>query len=141
MRVVILFLFFVSLSSALFSQDGFTITVKVIGMESNDGKVFFALFDRQEDFLKDDKIIKAAKVKPENGVATARLTNITKGEYAVSVFYDKNNNGKMDTNFLGIPKEPYGFSNNSKGFMGPPKFENSKFLVSGDTEISITINE
>jgi len=134
-------LFFLSCSHHFFAQDGFTLTVKVSGMESTNGKVFFALFDRKEDFLKNDKIIKTAKVKPENGIATAQLTNVKRGEYAVSVFYDKNNNGKMDTNFLGIPKEPYGFSNNFKGFMGPPKFENSKFIVSGDTVISIRINE
>lgn len=141
MRFLVPFLFLLSFSSQFFAQDGFTLTVKVTGMESTNGKVFFALFDRKEDFLKNNKIINAAKVKPENGMATAILTNVKEGEYAVSVFYDENNNGKMDTNFLGIPKEPYGFSNNSKGFMGPPKFENSKFLVSGDTSISIRINE
>ena len=91
MRFLVLFLFLLSFSSQFFAQDGYTLTVKVTGMESTNGKVFFALFDRKDDFLKNDKIIKAAKLNPENRIATAILTNVKEGEYAVSVFYDKNN--------------------------------------------------
>ena len=59
--------------------------------------------------------------------------------YKRQAFHDVNENGKMDTNFIGIPKEPIGISNNAKGFMGPPKFNNAKFLLNKNTVISIDI--
>ena len=47
--------------------------------------------------------------------------------YAVSVYLEENNNKKLDTNFLGIPKEPVGGSNNPKSRMGTPHFDDSVF--------------
>ncbi|MDR1437149.1 MAG: DUF2141 domain-containing protein, partial [Candidatus Symbiothrix sp.] len=59
--------------------------------------------------------------------------------YAVSIFHDENDNGKLDTGVFGIPKERTGNSNNARGSYGPPKFDDCKFTVSGDTEIYITL--
>ena len=71
---------------------------------------------------------------------TCRYTfkNIPKGVYAISLFHDENDNGTMDTNFVGIPKEAYGCSNNAKGFMGPPKWQDAKFEIN-DQVITQTI--
>ncbi|MEN8835700.1 MAG: DUF2141 domain-containing protein [Polaribacter sp.] len=55
------------------------------------------------------------------------------------MFYDENNNGKMDTKLFGVPKEPYGFSNNAKGFMGPPSFEEAKFTLASNKKIKILL--
>jgi uncharacterized protein (DUF2141 family) len=52
---------------------------------------------------------------------------VAPGTYAVSVLHDVNSNGDLDTNFLGIPKEPLGFSNGAKPKMGPPSFDAAKF--------------
>ena len=67
------------------------------------------------------------------------VKNVPDGTYAVSFVHDKNSNGKMDKNFMGIPKEDYGCSNNAKGFMGPPKWEDAKFELKG-ADKSITIS-
>ena len=61
------------------------------------------------------------------------------GEYAIAIFVDANGNGKMDKNFLGIPKEQYGFSNNVMGRMAAPSFEQAKFEVTGPTTQNITL--
>ena len=66
--------------------------------------------------------------------------NLPKGVYAISSFHDINDNKKMDTNFIGIPKEPIGMSNNAKGFMGPPKYKDSKFNLETNKTISIKVN-
>jgi uncharacterized protein (DUF2141 family) len=50
-----------------------------------------------------------------------------------------NDNGKLDKNFIGIPKEPYGFSNDKAGSFGPPDFEDILVEVNEDTTISIKI--
>ena len=61
------------------------------------------------------------------------------GEYAIAIFVDANRNGKMDKNFLGIPKEQYGFSNNVMGRMAAPSFEQAKFEVTGPTTQNIKL--
>jgi uncharacterized protein (DUF2141 family) len=75
-----------------------------------------------------------------NGHATCQFENIPSGTYAVSVFHDENSNGKLDTNFLGIPREGVGASNNAKGHLGPPKFSAAAFHHSGSrTALKITV--
>ena len=61
------------------------------------------------------------------------------GEYAVTLFVDFNGNKKLDKNFLGIPKEQYGFSNNVMGKMSPPTFNQAKFAISGPTTQNIKL--
>lgn len=64
---------------------------------------------------------------------------LPEGVYAIKLFLDLNGNQKVDTNFLGIPKEPFGFSNNAKARLGPPSFEAAAFPVKGPTEISVEL--
>jgi uncharacterized protein (DUF2141 family) len=78
-------------------------------------------------------------VKIVQGVAVFTFKGVAPGTYAVAVYHDENGNGKIDSNFMGIPKEKTGASNNAKGKMGPPKFQEAKFVVSGDLAISITM--
>ncbi|MGJ7582834.1 DUF2141 domain-containing protein [Variovorax sp. RHLX14] len=57
------------------------------------------------------------------------------GRYAVKSFADENGNGKLDTNLVGLPTERYGFSNDAKGRMGPPSFEQASFMLEADNSI------
>lgn len=66
--------------------------------------------------------------------------SLPSGKYAVSCFHDADNNAKLTTNFLGIPQERYGFSNNVRGKFGPPDLEDQLFQVNDDMNISITLN-
>lgn len=79
---------------------------------------------------------KAGEVGPKNFEINVMLPH---GEYAIAIFVDANGNGKMDKNFLGIPKEQYGFSNNVMGRMAAPSFEQAKFEVTGPTIQNITL--
>ena len=54
------------------------------------------------------------------------------GEYAVAIVHDENGNGRLDTSWLGIPKEGLGTSNNARGRLGPPKYRDAKFSVGAD---------
>ncbi|WP_299107005.1 DUF2141 domain-containing protein [uncultured Tenacibaculum sp.] len=120
------------------AQETFTITAKFSGMESDKGDLYVALYNKEGEFLK--KTFKGSIVKVNNKTAEAVFENIPKGEYAISCFHDENDNKKMDTRIFGIPKEPIGMSNDAKGFMGPPKYKDAKFLVDKDTEVSINVN-
>ena len=73
--------------------------------------------------------------------AVCEFPGLNTGTYAISVFHDENSNGKLDTNFMGIPREGVGASNNAKGHFGPPKFDAAAFQYSvGRIDLKITIN-
>jgi len=118
------------------------IHVDINGLRSDRGQVLCALFSSAADFPKKaDKALAHAKSTILDGHATCEFNNIPSGTYAVSVFHDENSNGKLDTNFLGIPREGVGASNNAKGHFGPPKFGAAAFRHSGkSTALEISIN-
>lgn len=93
------------------------------------------VYNNENDFLKKEFKGKVIPINNNEAVATFKL--LPKGTYAVSYIHDKNNNGKLDKNLLGIPKESYGFSMNIKGFMGPPKYNEVAFEVSDNKTINI----
>lgn len=109
--------------------------LEVSHIRSAKGQMMVAVYDSKATFL-GDKVVKSAIVPVTRaGQMTIRIPDLPLGVYAVSVFHDVNGNGKLDTNFLGIPKEPYGFSNNAKGHFGPPQYDKAKFeyRVQGQT--------
>lgn len=118
-------------------EDNFDIKVEVKNVKNDKGKMFFALYDNEEDFLK--KEIKGEIKEIKNNTCLITFKNVPPGTYAVSVFHDENDNGKMDVNGLGIPIEDFGCSNDAKGFMGPPKWKNAKFELS-DKSKSLIVN-
>lgn len=118
-------------------EETFDITVNISGLNSDKGNVMIALYQGSDNFLK--KSVKGVISQISDKKSTYILKNIPKGEYAISFFHDENNNRKMDSNFLGIPKEDYGCSNNAKGFMGPPKYEDAKFQLATNKVIDIKI--
>lgn len=67
------------------------------------------------------------------------VINVPEGIYAIALFIDANKNMKIDKNFLGIPKEQYGFSNNAMGTLSGPSFEQAKFQVKGNSTQNIKL--
>lgn len=118
-------------------EETFTLTVNISGLNSNDGNLLIGIYNKKESFLK--KPIKSTIIKIENKKALVLFRNLPKGIYAVSFVHDENDNKKMDTNFIGIPKEDYGCSNNATGFMGPPKYKDAKFVLEEDKRIEINL--
>ena len=121
-------------------EETFDLTVEITGMSTDKGKVFLALFNSEENFLKSSKENKGTNAIVKNKKAIAHFKGLKKGDYAISLFHDENDNNKMDTKIFGIPKEPYGFSNNATGFMGPPKFKNAKFTLNSNKTITIKVD-
>ncbi|WP_418639375.1 DUF2141 domain-containing protein [Winogradskyella sp.] len=125
------------LSYQLQAQDNYSVTVTVTNANNDKGKMFVALYNSENGFL--ETSYKGAMSKIEDKTCTVTFEGMPKGTYAVSVFHDENDNGKLDTNFLGIPKEDYGCSNNATGFMGPPKWADAKFELKNDKTLSIKL--
>lgn len=113
----------------------YALKVTITNLSSNEGTILFGVYKNKATFLK--KTFKSDVLKIENNTATVVVKNLPEGEYAVSYVHDENDNKKMDTNFIGIPSEDYGCSNNATGFMGPPKYEDAKFLLKENKTITI----
>jgi len=128
---------FFLMSLCLSAQNKFTLEISFVGFKSDKGNVYVGLHNTEESFLKDR--FKETVGKIVDNKAKIVFKDLPKGDYTVSAFHDENNNHKLDTNFIGIPKEPYGISNNAKGFMGPPKYKDARFLVDENKIIQITI--
>jgi len=118
--------------------SAFTLRVECEGAKAGTGQAMFSLYSSEETFLKESSRSLVADIDSE-GRAVFAIEDLEAGVYAVSVLHDVNGNGKVDTNFLGIPKEPLGMSNNAKGRFGPPKWKDSKFEFTGDLTIKIRI--
>lgn len=71
---------------------------------------------------------------------TRTLTDLEDGEYALSVYQDLNGDSKLNTNWLGIPREPAGVSQNPKIRMGPPSFDESKFVLKSAINLEIKLH-
>lgn len=118
-------------------EETFNLTVNISGLSSDKGTLLVGVYNKKEDFL--NKQFKSEISKIEDKKSIIIFKNLPKGEYAVSFVHDENDNKKMDTNFMGIPKEDYGCSNNATGFMGPPKYEDAKFMLEENKSITIGI--
>ncbi|SDX32209.1 hypothetical protein SAMN05444411_104206 [Lutibacter oricola] len=109
--------------------EGQTIKVTVTNALSDKGTINFGLHSNKT-FMKAEAI-KAKSSKVVNGISTVIFENVPAGEYAIICFHDENENGRMDFEVNGMPKENYGTSNNPMSF-GPPQFEPSKFEVKNE---------
>lgn len=118
----------------LLSEQQKTITATVVNISNNEGKVSFALYNK-ETFMKTPLQAKNAKVV--NGRSTVVFENLESGTYAILCFHDRNNNGKMDFRDNGMPMEDYGVSNNVMS-SAPPSYQDAKFDL-GDKDLSLEI--
>ncbi|MCS7019265.1 MAG: DUF2141 domain-containing protein [Cytophagales bacterium] len=117
------------LPTSLAAQSG-KIIIEVNELRNTSGKVLAALYKDEKAFMKDEKQAVATAQGIISGDRTARITfQVPYGEYAFALLHDENNNGKMDTNLLGIPKEGYAASNNAKNAMGAPRYVDAKFTL------------
>lgn len=103
------------------------LTVIITGLENENGKVMVALNQSQAEYEADSEPGIGVKVQITNHEAVWTFKNIIFGTYAIKVFHDEDDDDEFDTNFLGIPTEDYGFSNNASGQFGPPSWDDAKF--------------
>ena len=130
-------LFYVSNSYSQSKKTDFTLNMKVSKFKTIKGVLRVCVTNKKDDFLKSCAFSKIVAVEDET--ISLKIENIKKGNYAVSVYHDENNNGILETGgVFGIPLEPYGFSNNpTMTFV--PSFKRSLFKMTSDTNISIKL--
>ena len=138
MKSILFTISFLFLILSGFSQSG-TLKVIIPDIKSNKGNIKVALYNKagEKGFLKNlESSFRKKEVQIKNNSAIAVFKNIPYGTYAVSLFQDENNNGILDRAPVGFPTEPYGISGNKKT-IGPPKFEDGKFLFNSKNKTVI----
>ncbi|MCW8987109.1 MAG: DUF2141 domain-containing protein [Gammaproteobacteria bacterium] len=130
-------------TSFVFANDikTFSLTVKVEGLRNSEGRVQFALYNKN-DTIPDEEYKKYYKIKTvniTNGSSYTVFEGLSEGRYAVNVLHDENMNGKIDKGFI-LPVEGIGFTNfTSIGLMNQPDFIKASFNVIADKKIIVTI--
>jgi uncharacterized protein (DUF2141 family) len=133
------FLFLLSFLFAPLPTSKVSLTVNVSGFSDNVGKSYIALY-RPKDVWPEINKQFIGKVVAINGkTSTVKFDNLECGTYAVAVFHDRNNNGKLDKNMLGIPVERYGFSNNARETFSAPSFGSASVELQKDRAIAIFV--
>jgi uncharacterized protein (DUF2141 family) len=115
------------------------VTIVVSALASTNSVVKLNFYNAPEKFLKDGQMAIRMLVRPDGRSTLSIPVELTPGEWAVAISQDINNNDKLDKNFLGIPTEPFAFSNNVKPRLAAPNFQQCKFTVVGPGQVvSIT---
>jgi uncharacterized protein (DUF2141 family) len=125
--IAVLYLTLACLPSSLCAQH--TLTIEINDLKNNAGQVLLE-FDNENG-----EKISGEIQKPANNKCVIVIKNLKPGKYAFKYFHDENKNEKLDTNWLGIPKEAFGFSNNANGVFGPPSLEKTIFELKGNTSM------
>lgn len=113
--------------------------LSVSNIDPAEGELYIAVYDNEKAFLNADEAVLVEKIAVQAATESLTLPALAEGEYAISIFHDLNGNARLDLNAMGIPQEPYGFSNNAMGRFGPPKFKQAKFKLEGDMKIEVKL--
>jgi uncharacterized protein (DUF2141 family) len=116
-----------------------TLEVEVHDVTSSEGDILIALYREEETFLKFEHVFRTKGAPASEGMTRVVISDLPLGQYALAIFHDENGNEKLDTNFIGIPKEPLGFSNAKLKTFGPPGFKECLVELQEDTTIKIAL--
>ena len=115
------------------------LTIEISGITPDRGKVYVAVYDAPDTFPISGSQRVGQIVAPDDRHLTLHFKDLPPGRYAAVAFQDFNGNGKLDKNFLGIPKEPYGFSNNARGSAGAPSFSEASVTLDPNGTTTIVL--
>lgn len=119
------------------NKQEYKLRLIIEGIDSKTGTLLVGFCDSPKKFMKSYSY--GVQYPVTSSTMEIDVNVLPLGEYAISVHHDENNNGKLDTGLFGIPKEKYGFSNNAKGFMGPPSFKECVINFTKDTTLTIVL--
>lgn len=125
-----------------FSTFAASLIVEIHGIKSAKGDIIVNVYNSKKTWMEEDKkdILKQHIVALDDSLTKGVLTTtieLPEGEYGLHIYQDWDQNQEMDSNWIGIPKEPVATSNNAKGSMGPPSYKDAKFMLpaEGTTQV------
>lgn len=142
MKNLICIFFFLLLSNLNnYSIQNYSLEIEIPNIKEN-GNIYIAIYDSAKDFNSgstSQEIMAYNIIEPvSKGIYTKKIL-LEKGNYAIKVLVDLNENGDIDFNFLGFPKEQYGFSNNVIGLFSEPKFDKALIEINNNKKTVILL--
>ena len=134
----IIFLY-IALFTGFFSNNNPELTINISNIKILKGEIIIGIFNTNKDFLKEGVAIRNYTIEVNGNNASLIIKDLPKGDYAISLYHDENSDNKCNRNFLGIPKEGYGFSNNVRPKFSAPSFEECKFSLVNDHSLEIKL--
>jgi uncharacterized protein (DUF2141 family) len=131
-------IFFIFLCLFPFIARAADVHIDITGVQAGVGQVVVSAWDSEENYLSTPfakKTVLVTEVK--GGKFRVTFSEPLPSECAINVYYDKNTNAELDTNWIGIPSEPVGITNNVKGNFGPPEYEKGKVKITGKEQIFV----
>ena len=114
-------------SAGLASDSDARLTVTIEGLAPQ-GAVMMALYADEANW-NGGEAIEGRRVEVSGSTVSVEFASLPSGTYAIRYFHDVDGDGELDTNLMGIPSEPFGFSNNARGNFGPASWADSAFSV------------
>lgn len=136
--IIFLICLLTALSDGLIAQNA-VVKITVTNIPKVKGQLLVAFYDSEEGFLNEDKVVYSKIVAVTSKTMDVYFKDIKYGTYAIAIIHDANLNKILDVNFLGIPVEYIGTSNNKHNYFGPPSYNASKFLFNAPL-IQLTID-
>ena len=125
-------------NNAIAEED--VLQLEVVNVQAGEGFLEIVLHDSASSYQDAGHIpCRSISVPADRDVMTLRFGGVPSGRYAFIVYQDVNDNDEFDTNFIGYPKEPFGFSNNASIRFGPPGFKKTSFEVTGNQLVRIEL--
>jgi uncharacterized protein (DUF2141 family) len=125
--------------ASVLAVNNHPVEINVTLPENATGKLYLVIYDNKDDFLGEKGKLNVYDISELQNNPKIKLNAVKEGTYAFVAFIDENNNGKMDKNRLGIPKEPIGFSVSKMGLFGPPSFKKASYQVPNTKSVELII--
>jgi len=125
--------------AAVLAITNYQLEIAVTLPENATGKLYLVIYDNENDFLGEKGELTVYDLAELREDPTIKINQVKEGIYAFVAFIDENNNGVMDKNRLGIPKEPIGFSVSKMGLFGPPSFKKASYQIPGTKSVELVI--
>jgi uncharacterized protein (DUF2141 family) len=119
------------------TQDSATVVIHVQDVSPRGGTLRLGLYDEARYPDDDATPVASADVRAELGETVITLSNVPPGTYAIETFQDVNSNHKMDTSWIGLPQEPFGFSRDAQPHLSKPSFGRVKFEVTQGLNVQV----
>jgi uncharacterized protein (DUF2141 family) len=117
-------------SPAQAQAAGATLTLEVQNVRAGQGPVMVAVFNTEQNWRgRETGAVRTARVDATGTTVRVRFENLPAGSYGIRLFQDLDANGDLNTGFMGIPSEPYAFSNNAPIRFGPPSWAAVRFAL------------
>ncbi len=124
--------------TVLFAQK-YSLKITVNGIKQISGKIELSLYNNPETFPKDNEEYKSVSIPVKSNSVSCTINNLPAGKYALAYYHDANSDNRCNRNFIGIPKEGFGFSNNVKPGFRAPSFSSCKINLYKNKSIDLHI--